>query len=160
ARALERHDGLQVDLPVLGKPFGFAVDRLWRIKGKKAEAAFEAPAGALVEVELPPDHPELPVGATVYCSSSQAVKRNYRHDRPKPGLYRPRRGVNVEVAIEEDRLTAIGRVSARPGEQAIEVRRELAGPFPAAKDVAVVEQMARGAFEKLGDTSLSLDGFV
>src|SRR5205085_513455 len=25
-RALQRHDGLQVDLPVLGKPFGFAVE--------------------------------------------------------------------------------------------------------------------------------------
>ena len=47
-RALERHDGLQIDLPTLGKPFGFAVDRLriatlgW--KGKLQEA-FEAPAG-------------------------------------------------------------------------------------------------------------------
>src|SRR5262249_19897161 len=28
SRALERHDGLQVDLPTLGKPFGFAVERL------------------------------------------------------------------------------------------------------------------------------------
>src|SRR5207244_5239277 len=28
-RALQRHDGLQIDLPILGKPFGFAVDRLW-----------------------------------------------------------------------------------------------------------------------------------
>src|SRR5262249_40588772 len=28
ARALERHDGLQIDLPVLGKPFGFPVDQL------------------------------------------------------------------------------------------------------------------------------------
>src|SRR5437870_7327193 len=32
ARALERHDGLQIDLPVLGKPFGSAVDRLWLIE--------------------------------------------------------------------------------------------------------------------------------
>src|SRR5206468_10481575 len=32
ARALEHHDGLQIDLPVLGKPFGFAVDRLWVVE--------------------------------------------------------------------------------------------------------------------------------
>jgi putative protease len=155
ARALERHDGLQIDLPILGKPFGFAVDRLWLVKGKKAEATFEAPAGALVEVELPPEHPELPVGATVYCSSSQAVKRRYRHDRPRPGLYRVRHGITATVMLEEAKLTAIGRVAS-----ALEVRRELAGPFPAAHDVAVVEETARGAFEKLGDTSLSLDGFT
>src|SRR6185436_4540447 len=28
-RPLQRHDGLQIDLPILGKPFGFAVDHLW-----------------------------------------------------------------------------------------------------------------------------------
>ncbi|HEX5270918.1 MAG TPA: peptidase U32 family protein, partial [Gemmataceae bacterium] len=74
ARALEKHDGLQVDLPVLGKPFGFAVERLWvvgpvsnRPRGKAGwkpapREAFEAPAGALVEVSLPREHPELPAG--------------------------------------------------------------------------------------------------
>ncbi len=158
ARALERHDGLQVDLPVLGKPFGFAVHRLWLVRGKKAEQAFEAPAGALIEVELPPDHPELPVGATVYCSSSQSVKRRYRHDRPKPGLHRVRRGVRVEVTLTETALTAVGRIVAMGGKPPVEVRRELAGPFPEARDLAGAEQAARGAFEKLGDTGLSLDG--
>ncbi len=49
ARALERHDGLQIDLPVLGKPFGFPVDHLWIVEGgRKANErdVFEAPAGA------------------------------------------------------------------------------------------------------------------
>ena len=40
ARALERHDGLQIDLPVLGKPFGFAVDHLWIVEtGARARSA-------------------------------------------------------------------------------------------------------------------------
>ena len=40
ARALERHDGLQIDLPVLGKPFGFPVDHLWIVEGgRKANGA-------------------------------------------------------------------------------------------------------------------------
>ena len=58
---------------------------------------------SLVEVGLPRDHPPLPVGAPVYCSSSQAVKRRYRHERPKPGLYRPRRAVEVEAGADRGR---------------------------------------------------------
>ena len=37
ARPLERHDGLQIDLPVLGKPFGFAVDRLWLVEKERTQ---------------------------------------------------------------------------------------------------------------------------
>src|SRR5204862_3154268 len=88
ARALERHDGLQIDLPILGKPFGFPVDRLWTVPARKKEKrqeVFRADAGALVEVGLPRDYPAIPVGAPVYCSSSQEVKQKYRHQRPKPG---------------------------------------------------------------------------
>ena len=99
-RALERHDGLQIDLPVLGKPFGFAVERLWDVmpgQGGKRREVFEAPADTLVEVGLPRDHPEIPASAPVYCSSSQAVKQKYRHTRPKPGLHRTRRPIAVEV---------------------------------------------------------------
>src|SRR5207302_6243420 len=84
-RPLERHDGLQIDLAVLGKPFGFAVDRLWLVqrgKHRKPRETFAAPAGATVEVGLPADHPDIPSGAPVYCSSSQAVKQKYRHERP------------------------------------------------------------------------------
>lgn len=149
ARPLERHDGLQVDLPTLSKPFGFAVDRLWRLDGRRAEAVFETPADCLVEVELPADHPELPLGAPVYCSSSQAVKRRYRHERPKPGLYRARHEISVEVAASATEVVA----------RAEGVECKLPGPFTPARDAAAMGAAARGAFEKLGDTGLSLDGF-
>jgi putative protease len=161
-RALEAHDGLQVDLPALGKPFGFAVDRLWTLTGRKGERreVFEAPAGALVEVGLPQDHPPLPAGAPVYCSSSQAVKNKYRHNRPKPGL-RTRRPVAIELVLSGDDLTAVGRVPPRwPGAAPLEVRRALAGPFTPARDRAAMEGAARGTFEKLGDTRLALDSFT
>src|SRR5262249_537818 len=59
-RAIERHDGLQVDIPVLGKPFGFGVRRMWLVEGRSVRAVIEAPAGALVEVELPQDHRDEP----------------------------------------------------------------------------------------------------
>jgi hypothetical protein len=69
---------LQVDVPVLGKPFGFGLRRIWLLEGGSRRLVLEAPPGALVEVELPQDHrdePELPVGSLVYCASSNAVNR-------------------------------------------------------------------------------------
>jgi putative protease len=163
-RALERHDGLQIDLPVLGKPFGFAVDLL-RIVGTGRKSTghnvIEAPAKALVEVGLPLDHPSIPIGAPVYCSSSQAVKRRYRHKRPKPGLFRVRRQVSVDAVLTEAELLVTGRLmSRRADEPPVEVRQTLAGPFPPAKDAAAMAIAARGAFDKLGDTGLSLGDFT
>ncbi len=155
-RTLERHDGLQVDLPLLGKPFGFPVDRLWTVapgrKGKRQEV-FQAPAGALVEVELPREHPELPGGAPVYCSSSQAVKMKYRHSRPKPGLYRTRRPFTIDAVLTSEQLTVMGQTA-----NGLEVQRSLPGPFTPARDPAAMAQAFRGAFEKLGDTGLELEG--
>lgn len=157
ARALELHDGLQIDLPVLGKPFGFAVERLWLNRRE----VFEAPAGAWVEVELPRERPALPGGAPVYCSSSQAVKRRYRHARPKPGLFRVRREINVEVTLTAGELQAVGRALPRtPAEPAVEVEMRLPGTFTPARDAAAMESAARSAFEKLGDTHLTLHSFA
>jgi putative protease len=156
-RALEKHDGLQIDLPVLGKPFGFAVERLWllpRGRGKRQEV-FEAPAGSLVEVSLPREHPELPAGAPVYCSSSQAVKNRYKYEHPKPGAFRTRRPVEVELTLSADALTATGRVSPD-----IELTRTLPGPFGLARDAAAMASAARTAFEKLGQTRLRLGRFT
>ena len=164
ARALERHDGLQIDLPVLGKPFGFPVDHLWIVetgRTTREREVFEAPAGSVVEVGLPSDHPPLPAGAPVYCSSSQSVKRRYRHDRPKPGLYRPRRAVEVEAVLSAEQLAVVGRVvPRRPEELPLEVRRILAGPFAPAQEAAGMETAARKSFEKLGDTRLELESFT
>jgi putative protease len=156
-RALEKHDGLQIDLPVLGKPFGFAVERLWllpRGNGKRQEV-FEAPAGSLVEVSLPREHPELPPGAPVYCSSSQAVKNRYRYEHPKPGAFRTRRVMDVELMLTAESLTATGRILPD-----ITVTRTMPGPFDRARDTAAMENAARSAFEKLGQTRLDLGRFT
>jgi putative protease len=158
-RPLERHDGLQIDLPVLGKPFGFAVDRLWIIQGRRTEPAYEAAAGDLVEVEMPADHPELPIGAVVYCSSSQAVKRQYKQERPRPGQHRIRRGIDIRLSLTAATLTAVARVREQPGLPAAEVSCSLEGPFAPARDRQATEGAARGAFEKLGDTPFFLADF-
>jgi putative protease len=157
ARDLEKHDGLQIDLPVLGKPFGFAVEGLWVLasRGRRQEV-FEAPANSLVEVSLPREHPELPVGSPVYCSSSQAVKNRYKFDHPKAGAYRVRRPIEVELSLSADALTATGRVLP----DGAVVVRSVPGPFEAARDAAALEGAARGAFEKLGDNPLRLERFA
>jgi hypothetical protein len=153
ARALQRYDGLQVDLPVLGKPFGFGLRRLWLLEGGAHRLVVEVPAGALVEAELPQDHrdePELPLGSLVYCAASNAVKQRYQHDRPKPGLYRVRRAAAFDLTVTPSAAVAVARADG------VEVCRELPGPFEPARDPAGTEGVARAAFDKLGDTRLSL----
>jgi putative protease len=161
-RALERHDGLQIDLPVLGKPFGFAVDRLWLIERRprgRTQDTISAPAGAHVEVGLPAEHPDIPVGAPVYCSSSQDVKRRFRYQRPKPDLFRIRRDVAIDVDLTEAELAVTGRIAPhQEHEQVIEVRRAVAGPFPSAREAASMEGTVSSVFGRLGDTHLSLAG--
>lgn len=164
ARALERHDGLQIDLPGLGKPYGFAVERLRILTGDrpaaKAAETYEAAVGDLVEILLPNDHPAIPSGAPVYCSSSQAVKRAYRFSKPKPGLFRTRRPIAVEMDVTPTALVATGRIEPRfPHERPLEVRVEQAGPFDKARTPEQSAQAARDAFSKLGDTGLQLESF-
>ena len=149
-RPIERHDGLQIDLPGQDRPFGFPVDEL-RVKGR---SVFEAPAGE-IEVGLPADHPPIPAGATVYCSSSQAVKRKYRFDMPRPGVFRARRPVRVELDLKPDALTARADAGAGIAAEAV-----LPGLFEPAKDAAKTELAARQAFEKLGDTRFVLSSLA
>ncbi len=102
-RALERHDGLQIALPD-GKPLGFGVRRLWIVQGGEGRAVTAAPAGADVEVALPQDHrdhPEVPVGAAVYCAASRSVQRRYRRDRPARAVPPERREESLRQATRE-----------------------------------------------------------
>ena len=114
-RPLQKHDGLQVDLPHLGKPFGFPVDRLFVQQGKKWREAFEVEAGQVVEVELPRDYPHLPLGAPVYCSSSQAVKQRYHYERPKPGAFHRVVPLAVEGRLEPAQLTLTAALAGPDG---------------------------------------------
>ncbi len=139
-------------MPTLGKPYGFAVDRLWTVEGRKGQRreVFEADAGAVVEVSLPREHPLLPVGAPVYCSSSQAVKQKYQHERPKPGSFRTRRLLDVVARLTPDALHVTGRTGD------VQESCTLPGPFQPAKDTGAVRDAIHGAFAKLGQTRLEL----
>jgi putative protease len=155
---------LQIDLPILGKPFGFALERLWLVTpgrhGKRQEV-FESPPHALVEVSLPREHPDIRLGAPVYCSSSQAVKQTYRPARPKPGLHRTRRPVAIELTVTPEQAIAVGRLLLSDEDASCrEVHRILTGPFPPARERTSLEASARAGFEKLGATPLTLDSFT
>jgi collagenase-like PrtC family protease len=118
ARALERHDGLHVDLPEPGRSFAFGVRRLWVLEGDTCRPADQAPAGSLVEVALPQDHrthPEVPAGTLLYCASSAAVRRRYRHDRPDPALYRTRDDSGRKDATERRAALVAAQVCVAPG---------------------------------------------
>ncbi len=165
SRPLQLHDGLQVDLPTLGKPFGFPIDKLWLAKTRgshknqreQLEDVFGTPEGALVEVGLPPDHPELPAGAPVYCSSSQEVKQRYKYDHPKPGLHRVRRIIDMTVSLTREKLKLTARAA---GTTNVEMSQSLHGPFEKAKDASKMEQTVRNACAKLGQTRFTLGGFA
>jgi putative protease len=172
ARRLEFHDGLQVDVPGLGQPFGFAIGKL-RLLAPDGEArprsVFEAPAGARIAVALPFEHPALPAGAPVYCSASQAVKQRYRFTRPKPGQYRVRRAADFEVTLEPAGLSVLVRAACGAGLQVrtgpagrppLEVKYTLKAELPPAQDAARTEAAARTAFQKLADSRFALGRLV
>ena len=153
-RPLERHDGLQIDLPILGKPYGFAVDQLWLVpKGRKQEQkdVFAAPAGVFVEVGLPAGHPAIPSGAPVYCSSSQSVKQRYRHERPKPGLYRVRQPLTIDAVMTLDKFTVTAQVGG------LTCQAKLGGPFPPCHDAGAMAATVRAAFARLGYSAFELE---
>ncbi len=155
-RALERHDGIQIDLARLGRPFGFAVEELrvvdpTRREGRPREV-FEAGSGSVVDLRLPKGHPHVPVGAAVWCSSSQAVKRRFR----VPELRADPSGHPVRV---EARLAGNGAAVAMevegPGGPVTVVRIQ-AGSFEPARDLAKVQAGFETAFSRLGGTGFVL----
>jgi len=122
-RALEKHDGLQIDPPRGGKPFGFAVDALRRGGNNRLEIGL--PAGSVVEVRLPEEElPDIPSGATVFCSASQAVRRRYQVQRPRPGDCRLTRPVRVHATLRPEGITLTATVIENRVTDAISAGRE------------------------------------
>ena len=150
SRRLELRDGLQIDVPGAGRPYGFAVAELRLVdpSGKQNRPVFDAPAGARVEVALPPNHPVIPVSAPVYCSSAQDVKQRYTWPTPKPGLHKARQDLSVELSVEASRLVATARLDRASSQaESAGVAVELAGEFPTARDAAHTASAAQAAFE-------------
>ncbi|HSM92959.1 MAG TPA: U32 family peptidase [Anaeromyxobacteraceae bacterium] len=157
SRPLARHDGLQVEIPGLDRPFGFGVGALRVVTRGAATDVFEAEAGALVEVALPDDYPTIPHGAPVSCSSSQAVKLRYRLETPNLGAQRARRPVHLVADVSEGGLRLEATAEVAPG-RPVRAEVSLPGPLDPARDPAKMAASARAALEKLGDSRFRLDG--
>ena len=155
-RALEKHDGLQIDLPAVPRPFGFAVDELRLAPGgpgDRARRVIEAPAGSEVEVQLPAGHPPIPAGAVVYCSSSQAVKRSYRYATPRPGQFRQHSPIDVVATLAPSAFTFAATARNEPG---IAAQVSMPGEFGKARDPGKTADALRQTLARLGDTEWAL----
>lgn len=158
---LELHDGLQIDIAGLPRPFGFAVKNInligdGRSPGKKR--VFTAPAGARVEIQIPSGHPAIPRGAVIYSSSSQKVKQQYDFFRPKLRQFRMRHAVDFNIRMDENGIEVIASAdvfSGIKGEPArAEAKKHFNGIFQPADNVSQINGAIAGAFEKLGNTGL------
>ncbi|MEG1933161.1 MAG: U32 family peptidase [Kiritimatiellia bacterium] len=106
-RALEKHDGIQIDLPTGGRPVGFAVDRFCDAKTRRL--AITLPAGIRVEVALPEEvEEEIPRGAIVYCSASQAVRRSFPVPTPRSTDTRILHPADLTLTLTPTALTLSG----------------------------------------------------
>lgn len=167
ALPLERHDGLQADLPGESRPFGFAVSELFRVEDSYTPRVYDVPAGTRIEVALPPDAPLLEQGIALYRSSSQEVKREMQILIPKPGSCSPRIPVCVTLAFTPERVTASVvladiPVAFRPlgtscNQESISA--ELTGNWTPARKEGSGEAAARQTFDKTGDTPFALAEF-
>ena len=126
---------------------------LFRSGAARSRQAFTAPPGARVAVPLPPGHPALPLGATLYCGSSQAVKRSYRWERPRPGTHGLRQPVAFTIRVDADALRGTAALAGPHDDQPTV---SLALPLPdgaeTARDPEALAAVARQAFAKLGGT--------
>ena len=151
SRALEKHDGLQFLVPG-GKPCGFGISAMRLAISRKP--VFEAPSGSDVEVLVEnPGEMQIANGATVYCSSSNAVKRAFPVPPFRPSDYKAGRSVDVEVALSKDGVSAVARAAGSGAALAeVEISREL----DAARDASKTYGAARKAFDRLGESGWRL----
>ena len=163
-RPVEKHDGLQVEIPGVEKPYGFGVDELRCFKQggqDRWEAVFEARPGTIVEVPLPDGHPEIPVGAKVCCASSQAVKRKYKWSEARESLWRLRHPASFALRVKPScisvEMTAVvGRRIMAP----VQTTMELDEPLSVAYQPEKVADEVTACFSRLGDSAFVLEQMI
>jgi len=153
-RALERHDGLQFAAADGGKPYGFGIDDM-RVAISRS-TVFAIPAGSDVEVRIPDEmdspaaqkeNPILP-GVTVYCSSSNAVKRRFPIPPFRPSDVESGTTADITVTLAGNGITA--RCDALSAEAHVDTDLS-----PALHPERTVDAI-RKAFSRLGGTSWKL----
>lgn len=137
-----RYDGIQIDVEGQEKPFGFSLQMI----KKDGRNVYEALAGDVVEIGLPPKAPQLKKGQDIYLASSSFVKGAYHYQKPKAGEYKPRLEIDVRVKVEADKVTA----------EANGFQSESGGRFTQADHPEKMQKTIMDAFGKTGNTELRL----
>lgn len=143
-RPLEKHDGIQVDLPQGGRPYGCAISLLRRAHGRKTEIS--VPAGTEVEISLPRDAPFLPSGAPVFCSASQEVKRRYEIHAVRESTLPSGTPLQVCVSLRPDGMSA----------EAEGCRVSFPLALSPANQPERTEEAVRKAFTRMGESGFTL----
>ena len=155
-RPLEAHDGLQIeyqtDAAALrnGRPFGFSVESM-RLAGDD-RTRFSVPSRSRVEILLPEDAPIIPQNAKIFCTSSQAVHRDFAFSTPPAAQLRAATPVACSVTLSKDAVTAAfttesGNISASASEPC---------SLTPARQPEQTKDAVQKAFSRLGDTRWSL----
>ena len=157
---LEKHDGLQIELPARDKPFGFPVNDIRLFAQRNVESwtsVFEANPGDTIEVSLPEGHPDIPVGAKIACPSSQKVKQAYSWETPRPAQCRERFPVYFKLSVRPSELTVLAQPCAGPRElEDVKTVMKMDQPLSPAKNPERMEQSIKDSFSRLGDTTFTL----
>lgn len=148
-RTLEKHDGIQVELPQGGRPYGFAIQELRRAGNPRT--VLSVPAGETAEIALPEDAPAIPVGSPVFCSSSQAVKRRYEIRSVRKTDLPIGKPLDVSVRIRRDRVEASATTSDGTRADA-----RCSSEAAAANQPERTPEAVRRAFERMGGSGWRL----
>ena len=154
SRALEKHDGIQVELPEGGKPFGCAVNLLRAVGSQRTQITL--PAGSNVEVALPAENvPMIPRDAPVFCSASQAVRRRYPVPSLRESAFSSGHSAELCVSLAD---TGIGVHAEATFETPGDVSADAFLPLTLtpSRQPDQTAPAIRKAFERLGDTLWTL----
>ncbi len=141
-RPVARYDGIQLDVPGQEKPFGFSAEHLVQ----NGKPVFEAVAGKVLTLTLPPHSPFIKKGTAVYLASSTRVKGAYPYTKPKPKEFQNKTPVDVSVFITTDSITAC----------TLNETVTIPGTFEPAQNPAKMRAAVQQSFEKTGDTPFQL----
>ena len=159
-RTIEKHDGLQVELPDTEKPYGFGVDELFAFTQGGQErwmSVFTAKPGTTIEVPLPENHPDIPAGSKISCTSSQEIKRRYSWPEPRPSIDRLRHPISFKLTIEAEKATVLSTVWL-PDSVISDITTELpvSPPLQPANSPERLDTEIEKAFSRLGDSKFTL----
>lgn len=139
---IARHDGIQIDVEGMEKPYGFSLQN-FRVNGKNV---WEAKSGDKVDVMLPTKINGLKKGDLIYLASSSEVKGTYGYSKPKPKEFMPRIDIDVDIIVTKDKIEA----------KVLNWSVESQGCFDKANNIDRVGQTIKDVFAKTGNTNFSL----